>query len=236
MSKVSNALQRMLCGVVLGLWGWGAQAADATEKGNAAPPPAGVAVEARNDRFAAIHPDQYASWLATSEQGERADALAEDPRLVILWAGYAFAKDYNKPRGHAYALTDVRETLRTGAPMKPEDGPQPMACWSCKSPDVARVIVEQGEDAYYHGTWASGGPQIVNALGCADCHNTASADFAAGKPALHLSRPYAVRALEAIGKPFEQGNRFRSAVDGLRPVPRGVLLLRQGEARQAALG
>lgn len=208
MSKVSNALQRMLCGVVLGLWGWGAQAADATEKGNAATPPAGVAVEARNDRFAAIHPDQYASWLATSEQGERADALAEDPRLVILWAGYAFAKDYNKPRGHAYALTDVRETLRTGAPMKPEDGPQPMACWSCKSPDVARVIAEQGEDAYYHGTWASGGPQIVNALGCAGCHNTASADFAAGKPALHLSRPYAVRALEAIGKPFEQGNRF----------------------------
>lgn len=41
---------------------------------------------------------------------------AEDPRLVILWAGYPFSRDYNKPRGHAFAVTDVRETLRTGAP------------------------------------------------------------------------------------------------------------------------
>lgn len=189
MIKVSNALQRILIGAALALFGGGAQAAaaDSAAAAEKAPPK----IEARNDRFAAPHPDQYASWKATAEQSEISDALAEDPRLVILWAGYAFAKDYNKPRGHAYALTDVRETLRTGAPMKPEDGPQPMACWSCKSPDVARVIAEQGEAAYFHGMWARGGPEIVNALGCADCHNTASDDFAAGKPALQLSRPYA---------------------------------------------
>ncbi|AOP44029.2 ammonia-forming nitrite reductase cytochrome c552 subunit [Edwardsiella piscicida] len=206
MIKVSNALQRILIGAALALFGGGAQAAtaDAAAAAETAPPK----VEARNDRFAAPHPDQYASWKATADQSERSDALAEDPRLVILWAGYAFAKDYNKPRGHAYALTDVRETLRTGAPMKPEDGPQPMACWSCKSPDVARMIAEQGEAAYFHGTWARGGPEIVNALGCADCHNTASDDFAAGKPALQLSRPYAARALEAIGKPFDKANRI----------------------------
>lgn len=70
----------------------------------------------------------------------RVDATAEDPRLVILWAGYPFSRDYNKPRGHAFAVTDVRETLRTGAPKNAEDGPLPMACWSCKSPDVARLI------------------------------------------------------------------------------------------------
>lgn len=67
------------------------------------------------------------------EQSERVDALAEDPRLVILWAGYPFSRDYNKPRGHAFAVTDVRETLRTGAPKNAEDGPLPMACWSCKA-------------------------------------------------------------------------------------------------------
>ncbi|VDZ71002.1 cytochrome c-552 [Atlantibacter hermannii] len=48
---------------------------------------------------------------STSEQSEREDALADDPNMVILWAGYPFSRDYNKPRGHAYALTDVRETL-----------------------------------------------------------------------------------------------------------------------------
>ena len=132
-----------------------------------------VTVEAKNETFAPQHPDQYLSWKATSEQSERVDALAEDPRLVILWAGYPFSRDYNKPRGHAFAVTDVRETLRTGAPKNAEDGPLPMACWSCKSPDVARLIQKDGEDGYFHGKWARGGPEIVNNLGCADCHNTA---------------------------------------------------------------
>ena len=167
-----------------------------------------VTVEAKNETFAPQHPDQYLSWKATSEQSERVDALAEDPRLVILWAGYPFSRDYNKPRGHAFAVTDVRETLRTGAPKNAEDGPLPMACWSCKSPDVARLIQKDGEDGYFHGKWARGGPEIVNNLGCADCHNTASPEFAKGKPELTLSRPYAARAMEAIGKPFEKAGRF----------------------------
>ncbi len=51
-------------------------------------------------------------------------------------------------------------------------------------------------------------PEIVNNLGCADCHNTASPEFAKGKPELTLSRPYAARAMEAIGKPFEKSGRF----------------------------
>ncbi|HDL6963644.1 TPA: ammonia-forming cytochrome c nitrite reductase subunit c552 [Yersinia enterocolitica] len=77
---------------------------------SAAPTPP---IEARNDKFAQQHVDQFTSWLKTKEGGPREDALVEDPNLVILWAGYPFAKDYNKPRGHAYAVTDVRETLRT---------------------------------------------------------------------------------------------------------------------------
>ena len=121
--------------------------------------------------------------------------------MVVLWAGYPFSKDYNKPRGHFYALTDVRETLRTGAPKTAEDGPLPMACWSCKGPDVARVIDEKGEDGYFKGMWAKGGPEIVNTIGCADCHDTASKEFRKEtRPA--LSRPYADRAMTAIGKPF----------------------------------
>ena len=55
-----------------------------------------VTVEAKNETFAPQHPDQYLSWKATSEQSAREDALAEDPRLVILWAGYPFSRDYNE--------------------------------------------------------------------------------------------------------------------------------------------
>lgn len=163
-------------------------------------------VEARNEVFAKDNQDQFQSWKDTSQSDVLGGGLETYPDMVILWAGYPFAKDYKKARGHYYAITDVRETLRTAAPKTPEDGPLPMACWSCKSPDVARVIVEQGEDGYFKGTWSRGGPDIVNPIGCSDCHNTASKEFAEGKPALHVSRPYVARALEAINKPFDKAS------------------------------
>lgn len=105
----------------------------------------------RNDQFEQNHPDQYHSWRQTSESEVIEDALKEDPNMVIMWAGYGFAKDYNKARGHFYAIDDVRQTLRTGGPTDESSGPMPMACWSCKSPDVARVIEERGEDGYFEG-------------------------------------------------------------------------------------
>lgn len=165
-------------------------------------------VEARNEVFAKDHADQYDSWRATSELDKLGGGLDEYPDMVILWAGYPFAKDYKKARGHFYAITDIRQSLRTGAPVKDTDGPLPMACWSCKSPDVARLIDESGEDSYFQGMWSRGGAQIVNPIGCADCHDTASKDFADGKPALYLSRPYTARAFEVINKPFDKASRL----------------------------
>jgi nitrite reductase (cytochrome c-552) len=38
--------------------------------------------------------------------------LEEDPRLKIMWAGYAFAKDFREERGHAYMLEDQTFTQR----------------------------------------------------------------------------------------------------------------------------
>nr|WP_281545505.1 ammonia-forming nitrite reductase cytochrome c552 subunit [Grimontia sp. SpTr1] len=165
-------------------------------------------VEARNDVYQSVFPEQYDSWKATSESQHLEDALAEDPNMVIMWAGYGFAKDYNKARGHFYALDDVRNTLRTGAPKDDQSGPMPMACWSCKSPDVARVIDERGEDGYFDGKWSRLGSEISNTIGCADCHDTKSEAFERGEPALKLSRPYADRAMNAIHQPFEDQTRF----------------------------
>ncbi|MGD8173312.1 ammonia-forming nitrite reductase cytochrome c552 subunit [Vibrio sp. TRT 21S02] len=165
-------------------------------------------VDPRNQAFEQNHPDQYHSWKATSESVEIEDALAEDPNMVILWAGYGFAKDYNKARGHFYALDDVRQTLRTGAPQDEKSGPMPMACWSCKSPDVARVIDERGEDGYFNGKWARLGTEIANPIGCADCHDVRSEKFKNGEPELALTRPYVERAFDAIGKNFEEQSRL----------------------------
>ncbi len=134
---------------------------------------------------------QYQSWQQTSESSEVVDALAADPNLVILWAGYGFAKDYNKARGHHYSVTDVRQTLRTGGPMGPTEGPMPMACWSCKSPDVARYIETKGEADYFSGKWAKGGPEITQEIGCGNCHDN--------NARLRLSVPFAQRAMETLG-------------------------------------
>ena len=164
----------------------GAMASDKTEPRN----------EVYKDKFA----NQYASWHDTDKSTENTDVLASDPSLVVLWAGYGFAKDYNAPRGHMYAITDVRNTLRTGAPTNAEDGPMPMACWSCKSPDVPRLIEEQGEDGYFKGKWAKGGPEAVNTIGCGDCHEK-------GTPKLRISRPFAERGMEALGTPFAKASK-----------------------------
>ncbi|WP_202910140.1 ammonia-forming nitrite reductase cytochrome c552 subunit [Vibrio coralliirubri] len=162
----------------------------------------------RNDQFEQNHPDQYHSRRQTSESETIEDALKEDPNMVIMWAGYGFAKDYNKARGHFYAIDDVRQTLRTGGPTDESSGPMPMACWSCKSPDVARVIEERGEDGYFEGKWARLGNEIVNPIGCADCHDTQSEGFKNGEPALKVTRPYVERAFEAIGKKFDEQSRL----------------------------
>lgn len=156
--------------------------------------------EPRNEVYKDKFKNQYATWHDTAESSEIVDVLAEDPNLVVLWAGYGFAKDYNAPRGHIYAVTDLRNTLRTGAPKTAEDGPMPMACWSCKSPDVPRLIEEQGEDGYFSGKWAKGGPEVVNAIGCGDCHEK-------GSPKLRLGRPFAERAMETLGMPFDKASR-----------------------------
>lgn len=164
-------------------------------------------VAVRNDLFAEKYSLQYQSWLGTSQSEEIGDALAEDPRLVVLWGGYLFSSEYNHPRGHYYAVTDVRNILRTGAPKDENSGPQPAACWTCKSPDVARLITEKGEDGYFGAKWAKWGNEIVNPIGCADCHDTNSKEFAEGQPALRIARPHVLRALDKIDWNFERSDK-----------------------------
>ncbi len=165
-------------------------------------PPSDVIIQSKNSQFSQNYPRQYQSWYKTSESTDVVPAIEEDPRLIVLWGGYSFSKEYNKPRGHFYTVTDVRNILRTGAPMTPTEGPMPMACWTCKGPDVPRLIAKWGEKDFFSGKWAKAGNQIVNSVGCADCHDTTSKDFEEGKPALRIARPHVLRALDVIGKNF----------------------------------
>ncbi len=115
---------------------------------------------------------------------QRRDLLEDNPSMVILFAGYAFSLDYNLSRGHIYSVEDVRQTLRTGAPMEKGDGPQPATCWTCKSPDVARLMHEYGSDGFYEKNLSDFGHEVVNPISCASCHDPETMNLRITLPAL----------------------------------------------------
>ena len=84
--------------------------------------------ETRASEWGKLYPRQYDTYMQTRKSDRIDDVLKEDPALVVMWAGYPFSKDYNKPRGHYYALEDNINTLRTGAPVDGKTGPLPTAC------------------------------------------------------------------------------------------------------------
>jgi nitrite reductase (cytochrome c-552) len=141
--------------------------------------------EPRNEVWGENYPRQYETYLQTRDTSFRSkymgsskiDVLERDPYLVILWAGYAFARDYNQSRGHYYAIKDIRQTLRTGVP-------QPATCWTCKSTDVPRLMNEMGVANFYKKGWNDLGDQVVNAIGCQDCHDPKTMDLRVVRPAL----------------------------------------------------
>jgi nitrite reductase (cytochrome c-552) len=158
-------------------------------------------LEPRNEIWGRNFPRQYESYRRTSETGFASkyngsvmiDMLEVDPRLVVLWAGYGFSKDYNQGRGHAYAVADLRNTLRTGAPLDGKKSPMPNTCWACKSPDVPRLMKEVGVAGFYEGSWESKGHEIVNPIGCSDCHDASTME-------LRISRPALVEAYDRMGR------------------------------------
>ena len=157
--------------------------------------------EPRNKVWGENFPKEYQSYIQTADtsftsyQGGSSmrDVLEEDPNLVVLWAGYGFSKDYNQGRGHYYAVEDIHNTLRTGAPKGPGDGPMPATCWTCKSPDVPRLMNEHGIEAFYKGKWADKGEEVVNPIGCADCHDSKTMK-------LTITRPALIEAFQSMGK------------------------------------
>jgi nitrite reductase (cytochrome c-552) len=166
-----------------------------------------AADEPRNELWGENFPIQYQSYMKTGETSFKSkyngnamiDMLEVDPRLVVLWAGYGFSKDYNQGRGHVYAIEDIRNTLRTGGPTSTSKGPMPNTCWACKSPDVPRLIAEMGPADFYAGKWSEKGDQVVNAIGCADCHDAETMN-------LKITRPALVEAFERMGKNIEDAS------------------------------
>ena len=76
-------------------------------------------LEPRNEVWGENFPREFQSYYKTADTTFRSkyngsgmiDMLEVDPRLVVLWAGYGFSKDYNQGRGHVHAIEDIRNTV-----------------------------------------------------------------------------------------------------------------------------
>lgn len=158
-------------------------------------------MDPRAEAWAKFFPRQFGTYSQMADTSfrskhlgsQRRDLLDDNPRLVILFAGYGFSRDYNLSRGHFYSVQDVQETLRTGAPMNKGDGPMPATCWTCKSPDVIRLMDELTPEVFYSKQLSDFGEEVVNPINCATCHDTEDMS-------LHIPLPALAETFERMGR------------------------------------
>lgn len=155
--------------------------------------------------WGANFPNQYSSYLKTVDQtrtrygGSEAlprtpsDAdprsvvsrskLEEDPRLKTMWAGYAFAIDFREERGHAFMLTDQRETDRV------KKKQQAGACLNCHASTflVYRKLGDGDPDAGFAAMnalpYEKATAHAEHAVACIDCHNPQDMGLRITRPA-----------------------------------------------------
>jgi nitrite reductase (cytochrome c-552) len=158
-------------------------------------------MEADSEVWSANYPNQYSTLLKTETNNERTafggsqpySKLETDPRLVTLFAGYGFSKDYNEDRGHMNSLTDVRETARVGEKT-------PGTCYSCKASDNPRLWSEMGMAEYDATPFMELGEEIEHSIGCANCHDPENMALIVTNPALD-------EALQAQGEDWRTFTR-----------------------------
>ena len=109
--------------------------------------------------------------------------LEEDPRLKIMWAGYAFSKDFREERGHAYMLDDQMFTERQ------QVAKQPGTCINCHA--SAYVAYKQlgggdifkGFEALNKMPYFDARKYVTHPVACIDCHDSQTMQLRVTRPA-----------------------------------------------------
>ena len=108
--------------------------------------------------------------------------IEEDPRLKIMWAGYAFAKDFREERGHAYMLDDQIFTERQQVVK------QPGACIQCHASiyvpykkagngDLVKGFEKMNQMPYFEAR-----KLVTHPIACIDCHDPSSMQLRVTRP------------------------------------------------------
>jgi nitrite reductase (cytochrome c-552) len=117
--------------------------------------------------------------------------LEEDPRLKVMWAGYAFSRDFREERGHAYMLEDQIFTERQVA------AKQPGTCLHCH----ASVYVPykkagggdliKGFEALNQMPYKEALAHVQYPIACIDCHDPRTMQ-------LRVTRPGFIEGMRAL--------------------------------------
>jgi nitrite reductase (cytochrome c-552) len=123
--------------------------------------------------------------------------LEADPRLRIMWAGYAFARDFREERGHAYMLEDQTYTERQIAAR------QPGTCLHCHA-SVYVPYRKLGDGDLVRGfekmnrmSFAEARTLVSHPVACIDCHDPETMQLRVTRPGF-LEGIRALRALQGI--------------------------------------
>jgi nitrite reductase (cytochrome c-552) len=160
-----------------------------------------AAQEPESELWGRNFPNEYSTFRLTLTNATRTtyggseqfSKLEEDPRLVVLFGGYGFSKEYNEDRGHLNSLDDVRAIKRVNETT-------PGTCYSCKSANNPRLWSEMGMREYDKTLFSELGKQIDEPIGCANCHD-------AETMALIVTNPALEEALQAQGKDWRTFTR-----------------------------
>ncbi len=170
-------------------------------------------------------PRQYDGYLRTIERsgtkygGGGSETLAiskltEDPRLPIIFDGYAFALDYRQRRGHAFMLDDQRATKRV------TERPQPGACLHCHASNTvayreaglkagapgtlqetfdspnAQAQLQAGFQAIGKLPYSEATKLVKHPVACIDCHDPKTM-------ALRVTKPGFINGIDALARSGE---------------------------------
>jgi nitrite reductase (cytochrome c-552) len=117
--------------------------------------------------------------------------LQEDPRLKTMWAGYAFATDFRKKRGHAFMLEDQTYTERV------EKFKQPGTCIHCHASVYVPYRKAGGGDLikgfehYNQLPYQQARGDFTHPIACIDCHDPSTL-------ALRVTRPGFLEGIRAL--------------------------------------
>ncbi len=117
--------------------------------------------------------------------------IEEDPRLKIMWAGYAFAKDFREERGHAYMLDDQTYTERQKVAQ------QPGTCLHCHASIVVPYEkagngdLVKGFEKFNQMPFAEARKLVTHPVACIDCHEPTTMQ-------LRISRPGFIEGMRAL--------------------------------------